>query len=380
MHVIGEHMRKIALSMLIASLIASMSFAASYISFINPGDAKVFDNKGNPVKLEDLYEGYILATGETPVILEKNNDTIVVDSSSIVSASKINEDELQFYLFSGKTDVAHGNSNDLVISTPWNKYIATDNTNFLVSSDEKQELVDTIKGTVYAVNNLSNEMSIINSGEQYDALSAPDLTFSPKGAFAITPERAYEVSKLIMPSAPKAAPGFTNATEFPTPINSEEYNKADDWAVISGDYRQFVKTDTEGDKTTETTYSTLVINKKGVVKEYSVGQLPDPNSYIANKVDGGIKFQMYSNTDSIGHQKDPSDLGWITNPGELYTNSLSITALPYIKFASSNIELRLNIGIDPSTGKPILPWETLKFDSAATAISSIVEYINDINI
>ena len=380
MHVIGEHMRKIALSMLIASLIASMSFAASYISFINPGDAKVFDNKGNPVKLEDLYEGYILATGETPVILEKNNDTIVVDSSSIVSASKINEDELQFYLFSGKTDVAHGNSNDLVISTPWNKYIATDNTNFLVSSDEKQELVDTIKGTVYAVNNLSNEMSIINSGEQYDALSAPDLTFSPKGAFAITPERAYEVSKLIMPSAPKAAPGFTNATEFPTPINSEEYNKAVDWAVISGDYRQFVKTDTEGDNTTETTYSTLVINKKGVVKEYSVGQLPDPNSYIANKVDGGIKFQMYSNTDSIGHQKDPSDLGWITNPGELYTNSLSITALPYIKFASSNIELRLNIGIDPSTGKPILPWETLKFDSAATAISSIVEYINDINI
>ena len=121
MHVIGEHMRKIALSMLIASLVASMSFAASYISFINPGDAKVFDNKGNPVKLEDLYEGYILATGETPVILEKNNDTIVVDSSSIVSASKINEDELQFYLFSGKTDVTHGNSSDLVISTPWSK-------------------------------------------------------------------------------------------------------------------------------------------------------------------------------------------------------------------------------------------------------------------
>ena len=159
-------MRKIALSMLIASLIASMSFAASYISFINPGDAKVFDNKGNPVKLEDLYEGYILATGETPVILEKNNDTIVVDSSSIVSASKINEDELQFYLFSGKTDVTHGNSSDLVISTPWNKYIAAENTSFLVSSDEKQELVDTIKGPVYTVNNLSNEMSIINSGEQ----------------------------------------------------------------------------------------------------------------------------------------------------------------------------------------------------------------------
>lgn len=381
MHVIGEHMRKIALSMLVASLIAGMSFAASsYISFINPGDAKVFDEKGNPVKREDLYEGYILATGETPVTLEKNNDTVVVDKSSIVAASAINDKEIQLYLFNGKTDVAHGNSTDIVISTPWSKYFATDSANFSVISNDEEETVHNTKGIVYAVNNLSNEVLTISEGEYYNALSIPDITFSPAGAFALTPERAYERGKLTMPSSPKSAPGFTNAYTFPTPENSAEYNKADDWALISGDYSHFIKSSIESNKTTEKTNRPIVINNGMAVEDFAVGQLPGMDQYIANKADGGVKFQMYSNTDAIGHLKNAGDPGWMTNPGELYTNSLSIAALPYVKFGSSNIELRLNIGIDPSTGKPILPWETINFDNAANGIASIVEYINDINI
>lgn len=373
-------MKKIALSMLFASVIVGVSFASSYISFINPGDAKVFDENGTPVRSEDLYEGYILATGETPITLEKNNDTVVVDKSSIISASTINDSELELYLFNGKTDVVHNNSNDIVISTPWSKYIAKDSATFYVRSDEREENVNSRNGDIYAVNNLSNEINIIKSGEYYNALSNEEITLSPTGAFSLTPEMAYERGKLKMPTAPSTAPGFTNAYTFDTPINSTEYNKADDWALIREDYTEFIKSSITEERVTTSTARPIIINSGVAVEDFKTGWLPALDQYIANQVDGGVKLQMYSNTDSVGHYKSASESGWMTEPGELYTNSLSIAALPYIKFASSTIELRLNIGINPATGELMYPWQTPFQNNAANGIGWVTQFINDINI
>lgn len=373
-------MKKIALSMLFASVIVGVSFASSYISFINPGDAKVFDENGTPVRSEDLYEGYILATGDTPITLEKNNDTVVVDKSSIISASTINDDELELYLFNGKTDVVHNNSNDIVISTPWSKYIAKDSATFYVRSDEREENVNSRNGDIYAVNNLSNEINIIKSGEYYNALSNEEITLSPTGAFSLTPEMAYERGRLKMPTAPSTAPGFTNAYTFDTPINSNEYNKADDWALITEDYTEFIRSSITEDRTAVNTNRPIIINNGVAVEDFKTGWLPALDQYIANQVDGGVKLQMYSNTDAVGHNKAIGESGWMTNPGELYTNSLSIAALPYIKFASSTIELRLNIGINPATGGLIYPWQTPLQNNAANGIGWVTQFINDINI
>ena len=375
-------MKKFALIVLTALVSTVGIFAAKGpISFTDPGDLRTYGIAGEPVITDTLLDGYMVLTGDNPTTLTLKSGTIRVDKASILSVVNTDDNDYQFYLLDGKVDVASTGYGNISVFTPWGKYFAPQPSMYTINSSNDTEKATTNTGALYNINALSNSISTIQRGETRDMLVPPRASFTNEGAFTLGTDEAYFKAGIQKPKAPDAAPSFVENTAFATPPGSFEYNQADDWMLVSGDYSYFLRnTQTEIWDDIEANRP-IIMNGGLMIEDYTTGQLPALDEYIKNDVNGGVRIQEYAKIDTVG-TKEGDSTPYPVEPGHIKTQKLSISVNPYITFANSILEFRLNfvVNTDASNNVITYPWQGHNFKTAANSLSTISEFISDINI